>query len=112
MTGVSALTPLLASQITARVPIADDERQPTPFCTFGDCNNTLSKPPTAHCYTRPASKGVTHYTLHAKCVADFPSAPPSKQTEMRTHTRILFCSFKANAFLYISEISFGYIQKA
>ena len=26
--------------------------------------------------TRPAGKGVTHYTLHAKCVAAVPSALP------------------------------------
>lgn len=97
MTSISALTPLLALQITARVPTADKRRQTTPFCNFAVCNNTLSKTADSTLLHPPRKQRCNTLYFARKECGRLSLCTPSKQSKMCTHSHILFCSFKAIA---------------
>lgn len=97
MTSISALTPLLALQITARVPTADKRRQPTPFCNFAVCNNTLSKTADSTLLYPPRKQRCNTLYFARKVCGRRSLCTPLEQNKMCIHSQILFCSFKATA---------------
>jgi len=78
-----------------------------PFCTFAACKISFSKTARTIFYTRPADKGVTHYTLLAKCVADFPSALPSARVNFFASAQIYLLLVKAFALNIYPQKSFS-----